>query len=81
MKARLNPICSVEVPKGVEMCLWTVMKYVASSQDVVVETPWGGGGDSKCSGSDGTRFKFSKTASTASNSSVHRGQIPLIFYI
>ena len=44
-----------------------------------IETPWGGGGSDQVMGEDGTKSYFSKKM--GAQSSVHHGQIPILFYL
>ena len=48
---------------------------------MVIETPWGGNGMEQMCGEDGTKFTFFKHPSESVRSSIHGGQIPLLFYI
>ena len=72
-------VFSVEYSKShiceIKLCL----KYLEIS--VPMETVWGGGGEERVIGEDGTAFRFEKSRLRDVCSSVHHGQIPLIFYM
>ena len=64
---------------GIVYSVWIQINYVNESMDI--ETPWGGNGMEQMCGEDGTKFTFFKHPSESVRSSIHGGQIPLLFYI
>ena len=72
-------LSGIEILCGIVYSVWIQINYVNESMDI--ETPWGGNGMEQMCGEDGTKFTFFKHPSESVRSSIHGGQIPLLFYI
>ena len=74
-----NLFSGIEILVGIVYTVWIQINYVDES--MVIQTPWGGNGMEQMCGEDGTKFTFFKHPSESVRSSIHCGQIPLLFYI